>query len=421
MRDGGTLPHHVARTMRAASFFTAILIIALGAEIARAETDFTVHGGRWNGIGRFLAMADEESVSLAVTSSLDAHALDPGEAVILLEVAPGRDVARLSAFVDRGGLLVIADESEAVTPLFARLGFVRFDDPGPEAARLPSREGVYLSTPILEHPLVDGVGYLVTNLPRPFAHPGLSPIAAFDDERHLLAVGRLGQGEIVAIGDGSLFIDQSLELRENARFARNLLRHLRDRSRVHLVVGPGRVVGAPAGSGDRGAIRDLRDALNRVASIPTPPVGLYFTAVALLAFTVVYVAAKFFGSEAFQGPRTLVLRGTEGGVAGRVAFHREHSSNLRSPALVYRRTLYEALSTMLDAEVKNPAQAAARLRGLDESLATSATELLERLERVHAARSGEIGHRVSRRDYLQLVERGEALLREVERRTGAPR
>jgi hypothetical protein len=387
---------------------------------ARADNEFATRGDRWNGLARLLAIADEESVPLVVTVSLDAQSLDPTEAVILIHALPSRALTRLSAFVERGGALVIADETDAVDPLLERLSFERFDDAGPDASSVPGREGLFVAAPLLEHPLVEGVDWLVTNFPRPFRHPSLAPIVALDAERHLVAIGRLGHGELVALGDASLFIDQMLALRGNERFARNLLRMLRDRSRVHLVVGPGRVFGAPRGASDRSGVGELRDALSRVASIGIPPNALFFASALVLAMLVVYLAARLARSEAFQGPRTLVLAGDEGGVLGRVRFHRTHSTNLRSPALVYRRTLYEALSIMLDDEVNNPERAASslRARGVAESLVGEASALLARLDAIQGARGSEAELRISERLYRSLVGRGERLLVVLEARLG---
>jgi hypothetical protein len=423
VREGPTRCHeHPSRSIVVPTMLLAILVLLCSVGSAQAEAEFAAGGERWNALTRFLEIADEESVPAHVTTSLDSRALDPSEAVILLHVQPSRSLARLSSFVERGGALVIADESEAVAPLLARLAFERFDDAGPNAASVPEREGLFVAAPILDHPLVEGVDWIVANLPRPFKHESLAPVVALDEDRHLVAIGRLGQGDLVALGDSSLFIDQMLELRGNERFARNLLRMLRDRSRVHVVIGPGRVFGAPAGSADRSGVGELRDALSRVATIPTSPAVLYFASVIALGALVMFLASKLTRSEAFQGPRTLVLRGEEGGVAGRVSFHRTHSSNLRSPSLVYRRTLYEALSIMLDAEVKTPGQAASRLRarGIDEALAQGAERLLVELDAIHAARPGARELKLTARSYRRLVGRGERLLAAVEAALGAP-
>jgi hypothetical protein len=403
---------------------TTTLLMILGllgmSGSARAETEFATRGDRWNGLSRLLAIADEEAVPVAVTMSLDAQSLDPSEAVVLLHVLPSRALARLSSFVERGGALVIADEGGAVDLLLERLAFERFDDAGPDAAAVPGREGLFVAAPLLEHPLVEGVDWLVANVPRPFRHPSLAPVVALDPERYLVAIGRLGHGDLIALGDSSLFIDQMLELRGNERFARNLLRMLRERSRVHLVVGPGRVFGAPRGASERSGIGELRDALSRVASIRTTPAALYFASALVLATLVFFLAAKLARSEAFQGPRALVLEGDQGGVLGRVRFHRTHSANLRSPTLVYRRTLYEALSIMLDDDVKNAQRAASSLRGcgVAEPLVGEARALLARLDEIHGARGSEAELRVSANVYRSLVERGERLLESLQAKLG---
>ena len=209
-----------------------------------------------------------------------------------------------------------------------------------------------------------------------------------------------------------------LALRGNERFARNLLGSLRDRSAVHLVVGPGRVFGAPKGGSDRSGIDELRDALSRVASIHSSPAALYFGSTIALAGLLIFLASKLARASAFQGPRSLVLPGEEGGVAGRVAFHRAHSSNLRGPALVYRRTLYEALSTMLDAEVKTQDQAASRLRaqGRPPSIVEDARALLGELDEIHAADGA-----LSSRRYRRLVTRGERVLEALAAPAEGPR
>jgi hypothetical protein len=407
---------HTSPTLIGRTVLLFILVLASTTGSAQADAEFATRGERWNGLGRFLAIADEESVPMFVTTNLDSHALDPSEAVVLLHVQPSRSLARLSSFVERGGALVIADESDAVDALLERLAFVRFDDAGADAASVPDREGLFVAAPLLQHPLVEGVDWLVANVPRPFKHESLAPVVALDEERHLVAIGKLGRGELVALGDSSLFIDQMLELRGNERFARNMLRMLRDRSRVHVVVGPGRVFGAPPGSSSRSGVVEVREALSRVASIPTSPSALHFASVIALAGLVIFLASRLVRSHAFQGPRTLVLQGEEGGVPGRVSFHRTHSTNLRSPTLVYRRTLYEALSTMLHAEVNTPELAASglRARGIEEALAGEARSILARLDEIHGGRAGGVGLKVSSRVYRGLVARGERLLTSVE-------
>jgi hypothetical protein len=95
---------------------------------------------------------------------------------------------------------------------------------------------------------------LVTDLPSVFV--------TGDPPRTLVAVGAIGEGRLVIVGDPSTLINNMLEVEGNRRFARNVLRYLAGDEGRRLILVTGRFGQQVGGAGVSGTVGQARRELN---------------------------------------------------------------------------------------------------------------------------------------------------------------
>ena len=225
----------------------AVILVAIAAGAARAD-DYDPHDPAWNGMTTFVGLAEGEGLDVDAVPALEWDSLGADDILFLVYPQERVDPARLSAFVQAGGQVVIADDFGQSSDALAALGLLRVQVGAPSHARY-FKDHLFapIATPRGKHPLTEGVGEIVTNHPAVLRDiEGAQEIAGFDDGAVVVA-GERGTGRFVAVSDPSIFINQMLRVPGNLQLATNILRWLRrgDHARVVLVRGDVPMYGDP--------------------------------------------------------------------------------------------------------------------------------------------------------------------------------
>lgn len=289
------------------------LAVALAPAAARAGRDYDPVSDDWNGLGRLVDLAHEEGLVVHVPRTLDWDHLDPGAGVLI--VYPTTPVSRdgLVAHLRRGGRALLADDFGAGDQALGPLGVMRDEGAVPGGLRYRDRDELPVAMPVdEEHLLARGVRRLVANNPAAFVSD-LPPVFVMGDPpRTLVAVGAVGPGRLVVLGDPSVLINNMLELRGNEQFARNLLRYVAGDGSRPLLLATGRFAQRAGGETVSGAAAAARQELNAAllrlgdALRPSPSGPAPLWAILLAAFgSVVTLAATLLR----LGPRPRLYRG----------------------------------------------------------------------------------------------------------------
>ncbi|WP_415380183.1 DUF4350 domain-containing protein [Halosimplex sp. TS25] len=215
-----------------------------------STTAFGAYNSAWDGASDLRDLADDQDSEAILAQNTTAYAdHDPNETVSVVlspdESYGQTDARRVESFIREGGTLVVAEDfGKESNALLADVGAqARFD------GRLLRDEHNYDTAPTLpladnltNHPYTEGVDQLTLNRGTPI-EPGNATVLATTtnysyvdanlngqlDESETMrqypvaTVEQLGAGEVVAVGDPSLFINAMLEREGNRQFARNLL------------------------------------------------------------------------------------------------------------------------------------------------------------------------------------------------------
>ena len=216
-------------------------------------TDFRSQNPFWNGLRTF-----EHQFQVTLLESLSVLPEEPQGSVLVvipyLQVEDA-DVARLRSYLERGGVLILADDYAYGNAVLEGLGVsARFTqaplvDPlfNYRTANFP------LATKLAGSPLTDGVSAIAFNFATTLEGEGLTVVArssAFsfldlnndgvrgDGDRlgPLPVVGHtsVGAGSLILLADPSVFIEAMLGAGDNGQFVRNLLASAGPGSRVFL-------------------------------------------------------------------------------------------------------------------------------------------------------------------------------------------
>lgn len=279
-----------ARRRGLAGWLLAALALWVGSAAAQV-----VESAEWDGLSRWVAAMRAGAITVEAPAAVDLGAVAPGSGLALLDPAAG-EVDGLRLFVQEGGRVLLAVEDPVAEPLLAAFGLslaaapAAAGDTGHPALRAFAVPGGGLFT---------GVGTLLANHPAALAGPAhLDPAVSWPDGTAFGYHLKLGEGELVAVGDASLFINLMLDGGGNARFASNLGAWLgRDGAAVYVVGPEGRVEGR-YGAGGEGApmTEGLNAALGELGRLLDPDdLVLHLLLATLLAATLVYVVAVFPG------------------------------------------------------------------------------------------------------------------------------
>jgi hypothetical protein len=226
-----------------------VLATLAGATTAHADgADYDPHSNAWNGMSTFVGLAEGDGFTVDAVASLEWDTLSADDILFLVYPLQRVDPARLSAFVQAGGEVVIADDFGESKDALASLGLLRADVGIPHAsAHFKGHPFAPIATPRAHHPLTEGVGEVVTNHPAVLRDvQGATTIVGFDDGAVVVA-GERGTGRFVAISDPSIFINQMQRVPGDLQLTTNILRWLRrsEHSRVVLLRGDVPMYGDP--------------------------------------------------------------------------------------------------------------------------------------------------------------------------------
>jgi hypothetical protein len=223
-------------------------MLLVGATAFADPADYDPHSTAWNGMSTFVGLAEGDGFTVDPITSLEWDTLSADDILFLVYPLQRVDPARLAAFVQAGGEVVIADDFGESKDALTSLGMLRADVGTPRAAaHFKDHDFAPIATPRAQHPLTDGVGDVVTNHPAVLRDvQGATTIVGFDDGAVVVA-GERGTGRFVAVSDPSIFINQMQRVPGNLQLTMNILRWLRrsEHSRVVLLRGDVPMYGDP--------------------------------------------------------------------------------------------------------------------------------------------------------------------------------
>ncbi len=308
--------------------------------IARAaDAAFDAKEEGWDGLADFVRIArrelDERHVVL--TTRLDYTVLKPEDGIILIHPERSLNVEALSNFMRAGGRVLLLDDYGSGDGLLHHFGLERVPLPRDPARSLRKNPSFAVAEPASQHPVVHDVSHVVTNHGTGLRHDELSPVllvrSRSGEETMLALAGAVGQGRLLAVGDGSVLINGMLRYRGNRAFATAVARYATDddswgKRRGKLYIATGSF--AEAGSyGDdpndpnplNDELRLLRDALQSIAKDGLSSNAAYVLAVMLGLSLVVWVGTRAGKTHRLSMPRFVrpLPLVAQGGVAGHAA------------------------------------------------------------------------------------------------------
>jgi hypothetical protein len=199
--------------------------------------DYDPKSPAWNGLARLVALAEGMGFEVDPLGSLEWSELSDNDILFVVYPEQRVDPNKLSAFVQAGGNVVIADDFGEGKDAMAGLGLLRADVVAPRASEFyADRPWAPIATPRADHYLATDVDKVVTNHPSALTHvEGGTIVIGFDDGAVVVA-GERGTGRFVAISDPSIFINRMQEFRGNVQLATNVLRWLSRDGRARRVV-----------------------------------------------------------------------------------------------------------------------------------------------------------------------------------------
>ncbi len=283
-----------------------LAVAALMAAPVRAQSDagddYAVDSSRWNGMSRFLDLADAVGLGVTPSEELDYGSLEPSSRLIVVYPSQALEVRELAEFVIDGGRVWLADDVGQAESFLARLDIERL---GGESQELPHDRFVRgnRDLPILRpdgvHPLLTDVSTVVANHPAVLRHRG-GPVVPYGEEGGLVFDMNLGDGKVIVFADASLLINHMLEVADNRRLAANALEYLCedvDECEPTLLVEEFAQSGRyrPPGAGD--SLDEMAEAFNESidslqSEIPSRPL-LYYLSVILAGGLILYLATIF--------------------------------------------------------------------------------------------------------------------------------
>lgn len=236
---------------------TVVVLLGLAIGASFSTTTFGAYNPSWDGTSEFVGLAERTSNETIVTGSVSRYPTGDADGTLALVFAPktGYDESeteRISRFVQRGGTLVVASDAGAGTvpanELLSNLGTqARFDGrPLRDEVRNYQGPAMPITTNVTDHPLTRRVERVTLNygtVVNPgnatvlvassrFAYLEVNGNGQFDGETNaaeeprsypVATVEQVGNGQVVVLGDPSVFINAMLDRTGNRRLALALL------------------------------------------------------------------------------------------------------------------------------------------------------------------------------------------------------
>ncbi|MEO8552471.1 MAG: DUF4350 domain-containing protein [Kofleriaceae bacterium] len=222
----------------------AALVLALVcgriAHAAPELADYDPHSTAWNGMAQFVALAEGMGFDVTPVTELEWSDLSSHDILFLVYPLRRVDPNRLTAFVQAGGNVVIADDFGEGKDAMTGLGLLRAEPGTPHSSRYyEGRLWAPIATATSDHPIARDVGEVVTNHPASLHQvEGATTVVGFDDGA-LVVAGERGTGKFVAVADPSIFINRMQQdpFHGNVALTVNILGWLsRDGQAKHIVL-----------------------------------------------------------------------------------------------------------------------------------------------------------------------------------------
>jgi hypothetical protein len=201
-------------------------------------SDYDPHSQAWNGMASFVGLAEGMGFEVTPVIALEWSELSSNDILFLVYPLTRVDPARLGAFVQAGGNVVIADDFGEGKEAMAALGLLRAEVVSPQTSKYyQGRVWAPYATARGDHPIAAQVGDVVTNHPAALTHiEGATMVVGFDDSAVVVA-GERGTGKFVAVSDPSIFINRMQQFGGNVQLTANILSWLdRDHRARHVVL-----------------------------------------------------------------------------------------------------------------------------------------------------------------------------------------
>lgn len=247
----------------------ALLATLLSVDASSLKKDFHVGYKGWNGLSEWKRLAEDLGCPIHVRKTLDWASLDGQDVLFVVHPETELQPEAFVAFLSAGGRAILADDFGKSEKVLAALGIHRQEGPLPKGTRFyRPDQNVPVALPTRMTPLGQATRELLGNHSA-FFESSLPATYSFAPGAALVIEGVVGHGRFVAVADGSVFINNMLELPGNREFAAHLLVNLcrlqQDRllllhsSFSQMGVPPASLPGAP--TSDSG--HDLPDKWNR--------------------------------------------------------------------------------------------------------------------------------------------------------------
>jgi hypothetical protein len=300
-------------------------------------------GQDWEGLSGLVELAQSElgPGRVVVTRQLDysdvGGGLRPSDGVLLVHPETTLDTDSLSRFMKDGGRVVLLDDYGTGDELLLHFGIDRVPLPSRPAEMLRHNPSFAIAEPASEHSVVWGVGRVVTNHATGLRHPDLSPVLEVrgDGEPNVLVAlaGAVGKGRLLAIGDGSVFMNSMLRYPGNRALAAGVVRYAVEDDangprggRLWIVSGAFEQSGTYGDDGSldvafKSRLRAVGEAFASFKREGAPPLVAYVTAVAVGLGLIVWIGSRAGRPHVPASPRYTrsIPLVAQGGMAGHVA------------------------------------------------------------------------------------------------------
>ena len=213
---------------------TAAVTLGLAALPAHAQdpaptfaSEYDPYSQAWNGMASFVGLAEGMGFSVDVRETLQWDELSSNDILFLVYPLLRVDPAKLAAFVQAGGHVVIADDFGDGKEAMQAMGLLRIEVEQARSSRFyEGRMYAPIANARGDHPLAREVGDVVTNHPAVMTRvEGATTIVGLDDGAVAVA-GERGFGKYVAISDPSIFINRMLQFPGNVQLTSNIFNWL---------------------------------------------------------------------------------------------------------------------------------------------------------------------------------------------------
>jgi hypothetical protein len=368
----------------------------------------------WDGLDRLSAVLREAQIPFSAPNELDLAQISAGDSLLIVSPRQALPVHGLTTFLREGGRVALFDDVGSGDRLLSAYQVGRRPVPAGSAPALRGDPNLLIAYPASEHPLVSGVSLLLTNRASELKHPDLRPVFTFGrSKRALMLAGAVGAGRLVAVGDGSILINQLMSVPSHRRFAQNLIAYLtRPGGRLWLVQ-PDTSFAGSYGSQPL-ALSRLDAWFKRLSHPDFPPGVLWLLSVALAGIALVVAGGSLPRRSPYVSPDLFREADVYAGFAGRIAAVEREGLSPLWPLLDYRRELEAELALRLSPGVTQERREllrAAQARGLSSAQVRELGALLEQLDDLAGeAGGGEPRRQIRMSELRNVVRKGEELL-----------